>query len=476
MRKLWLVFTLVACPCIALWTGCVHYRSKPLMSAQTASQFESRTLAGVGLRAFIETNSPEAAKEWPLREWNLDELTLAAIYFHPGLDVARAQWAVARAAMRSAGARPNPTVSVKPEYNVSAASGISPWAPGLSFDVPIETAGKRRHRVARASHVAEAARLEVLSQAWQVRSQVRRALADYAAIRTRLTLLQKRVELQEQIIAILEQRLAAGAVSANEVATTRVAATKWRAELVAERGRLSEARNAIAAAVGLPAKAVAGVEFRFELAVEADAARMVDSVDLRRAALQGRVDIRAALAEYAASQAALQLEIARQWPDVHLGPGYQWDQGEDKWSLGLSITLPVLNQNQGPIAEAEARRTEVAARFTALQAKVITELDTAEAAWRTAEEQLRQTEELRAAQARQLSRIEAAQAAGGADRLEIAAARLEVAAVELFRHGALVRAARAFNDVEAGLQRPVEFPEAVALRPVKVERSTAVHD
>jgi outer membrane protein TolC len=33
----------------------------------------------------------------------------------------------------------------------------------------------------------------------------------------------------------------------------------------------------------------------------------------------------AALADYAASEAALRLEIAKQYPDIHLNPGYQLD-------------------------------------------------------------------------------------------------------------------------------------------------------
>ena len=41
-------------------------------------------------------------------------------------------------------------------------------------------------------------------------------------------------------------------------------------------------------------------------------------------------------------------------PDVHLNPGYQFDQGDNKWSIGLTFDLPILNQNQGPIAEAKA--------------------------------------------------------------------------------------------------------------------------
>lgn len=444
--------------------GCAHFEDKPLVPARTAEALESRSLAETGLRDFVSTNLGRNFPAWPPSEWDLDQLTLAAIYFHPNLDVARAQWAVAQAGVKTAGGRPNPSVSVTPEYNVNAASGVSPWAPAISFDVPLETAGKRRHRLTRAAHLAEAARLQVFNQVWQTRAQLRTALTDYSALTSRLASLRSRVELQEQIVVLLEQRRAAGAISANEVATARIALSKWRTELTAAQSRLDQARAAIAAAVGLSVKSLAGFEFRVDLDAETPAARITDVTELRRVALQQRADIRVSLAEYASSQAALQLEIAKQWPDVHLNPGYQWDQGESKWSLGLSIELPVLNQNQGPIAEAAARRVEAAARFTAFQAKVIAELDRAEAGWRSAQEQLRQTGEILTAQRQQVSRLEAAQAAGGADRLDIAATRLEVVAVELLRQEALVQLAQAVNDLEAGLQRPIDFLETTALR------------
>ena len=41
-------------------------------------------------------------------------LTLAAFYFHPELDVARAQWAVAEAARITAGERPALAAGVAP--------------------------------------------------------------------------------------------------------------------------------------------------------------------------------------------------------------------------------------------------------------------------------------------------------------------------------------------------------------------------
>lgn len=58
---------------------------------------------------------------------------------------------------------------------------------------------------------------------------------------------------------------------------------------------------------------------------------------MRRQAVLNRADILAALAEYA----------ARQYPDAHLNPGYEFDQGDNKWILGLSLELPLRTPNGG---------------------------------------------------------------------------------------------------------------------------------
>jgi len=77
------------------------------------------------------------------------------------------------------GSGPNPTISFAPE-DVTRTS-IFPWVLGGSFDVPIETAGKRRFRLAQAGSLSEAARLNIATAAWRVRSHVRKSLLDLYA-------------------------------------------------------------------------------------------------------------------------------------------------------------------------------------------------------------------------------------------------------------------------------------------------------
>src|SRR5919109_5311538 len=221
----WLLFIL-----FGLVAGCAHYQPKPLPPAQTASKLESRTLADAGLRSFVATNAPELAKEWPRRSWDLAGLTVVAFFYHPSLDVARAQWGVATAGLKTAAGRPNPTVSVTPGYNFNAASGISPWIPGVTFDVPMETAGKRGKRISRAEHLAESARQNMTTVAWQVRGNLRTALIDLMTSERRRALLRQQLEVQQRIAELLEQRYRAGAASAVEVLAARGALTKPQAE------------------------------------------------------------------------------------------------------------------------------------------------------------------------------------------------------------------------------------------------------
>src|SRR3954451_3719225 len=100
-----------------LLAGCARLENKPLSAAATARQLEARSLNDTNFKAFLEKNLDHTFTDWPLTNLDFPALTLAAFYFHPNLDVARAQWAVARGGETTASARPNPVLSVVPGYS-----------------------------------------------------------------------------------------------------------------------------------------------------------------------------------------------------------------------------------------------------------------------------------------------------------------------------------------------------------------------
>jgi outer membrane protein TolC len=203
-------------------------------------------------------------------------------------------------------------------------------------------------------------------------------------------------------------------------------------------------------------RALDGLEFSFDSLRTMPA--VVAPAEAQRQALLHRADILSALAEYAASQSALQLEIAKQYPDIHLSPGYEYDQGDNKWSLGLSVTLPVLNRNQGAIAEAQARRTEAAARFNALQAIVLAEIELAVAGYRAAMQKQADAEAMLVNLQRQENSARAMFAAGEISKSELVGLQLQFSATALARHEALAQAHQAKGQLEDALQSPLEAP------------------
>ena len=464
--KYWLaIFGLV------LMVGCARFHPQSLSPAETAAGLERRSLDNPDLKGFLEKNLKRELNTWPAAKWDFEMLTLAAFYYHPSLDVARARWAVAEAGKITAGGRPNPTLNVTPGYNTTTLTP-SPWIPLGFLDIPVETAGKRGYRIAQAAGLSESARLNIASVAWQVRSGVRRSLGTLQAAQEAEVLLREQQGFQAENLGLLERQHEAGAVSAFEVSQAGIAADNARLALRDAERQSVEARVQLAEAIGVPASALEGLKFSFqgwgELPGEASVA------DARRQALLNRSDILGGLADYAASQAALQLEIAKQYPDVHLQPGYQYDQGDSKWSLGITVELPVLNQNQGPIAEAKARRAEAAARFNALQASVLSEIDHAVAGYRAALQKRADADELLARSQKQEQRSRAILDAGEISKGDLVAQRLQLSASALAHLDALVKSQQALVQLEDALQSPLGLPASLWQTSPRVSESHQV--
>jgi outer membrane protein TolC len=331
----------------------------------------------------------------------------------------------------------------------------------VNFDVTVETAGKRGLRMEHGRLVAEAARLNIAATAWQARSNARTALLNFTATQRRALLLRDQTAAQEKILALLEQRLQAGALTSSELSFSRINLHRIRLDtLDAERLHV-EAEGQLAEAIGVPVKAVEGIKLSADPLASTKMPEELTTSDVRRQALLTRADILSALADYAASQAALRLEIAKQYPDFHINPGYQWDQGESKWQLGLTVELPLLNRNQGPIAEAEARRAEAAARFNAVQAKVMAEVDRTVAVFRITEKNADLLQSLAAAQTRQREAVQAQVQAGAADQLDLLNAQFDYGNAELGRLDGQMRLAQAVGALEDAVQRPLGIPQGI---------------
>jgi outer membrane protein TolC len=436
---------------LILAAGCATFHSQPISPEKSADAFDSRSLSDGNLRAFLETN--HVAGDWPRQSWDLNALTLAAFYYQPALAEARAQWAAVEATQITAGQRPNPTVGFTPTKDTTT---TPPWIYGVTWDIPIETAGKRGKRIAGAKNLSEAAKWDFVSAAWQARSHVRAALLNLYSARETESLLARQEAAQSNVVRLLEGQLTAGAVSSYEVTQARVTFGTTRLARQDATGQSAQARVQLAGALGLPLRALDGVKFSFTGLDQFP--QNLTAPEVRRDAVLNRADVRGALADYAASQSALQLEIAKQYPDLHLGPGYELDQTDNKWSLGVSLDLPILNHNQGGVAEAKAKRAEAAAHFLTVQTTAIAEIDGALAGYDAALKKSAMAKTLLDDMQKQLDSVHAQAQAGEAEPLALATAEAEYATGTQNQLGALVKAQEALGQLEDAVQSPLTLP------------------
>lgn len=434
--------------------GCATYEPKPLNPAAAEARFMAGSLSDPGLNSYLMANLP--GQHSASDDWDLKRLTLVGFYYSPELAVARSQVAVADAAIITAAMRPNPQVALGGVGTPSVAPNFAPWGIGLAdFQFQIETAGKRDLRILGAQRRADAARLRMGEMAWRIRGRIRAAFVDHLFALKENELLHDERDAMLLRTELVRERLNAGEASAPEATAALSALSAVNVAARQADGRVLETRGALAAALGLPPGALDGVPMAWPSAEDPATQEPFDEAAIRRLALTNRLDLRAALVDYAAAEAALRLEIAKQYPDIYLGGGYNWEAGDNLFQLAPLINLPILNRNEGPIAEAKARRDEAAARFVALQARVISDSAAAFVRYRAALAQLREADRTVDLQRAALESIRRAVSVGEQDRLALA--DVEVRSFAL-RHTRLdmLRAARvALGALEDACERPL---------------------
>ena len=410
--------------------GCAHFSAKPIDAGASASRISDRRLSR--------------------KTWTLKALVDEAVRNHPEVALARAQYSTVKAGLRTAGESPNPTVLLSPQI-------ITPldWIAGtygVDIDWTIETAGKRSRRMDVSHEQARAAACRVVDATWKVRAAVRKALLELFAGERRAGLVADAIAKQQELIKMIDARIKAGAVSHLELAQPRLLMVQLRLQESDAAKAAALARVSLAEALGMGRAGLESARFSFA-AFEGVPGRRVAH---RRAALTHRADVLAALSEYAAAEAVLRLEIAKQYPDIHLSPGYQLDGGANKWGLGIGFTLPILNQNKGAIGEAEAKRREAAAKFNVVQAKVLADCDRAAASVSAARAKLATTESLIAEQGHQFETEKRLVAAGEGDKIALLSAEVERATTSITRLDALVELQAALGALEEATQAPLE--------------------
>lgn len=432
--------------------GFQEYIAKPLNTAEIAEKFARRQVDHQQFHDYLLANGYNPA-QIPIQQWGADELVYCALFFNPNLDVARAQWRSAEAAKMTAAVRPLPNLKGNYGDSNNANDEIKPYTYALSIDLPLETANKRNIRIENAEHLSEAAKLRIAQSAWQIRSEVIKTLFEYQYNQQLLDLLTKEQNYRQQIVAMFQKRISVGESASTELSRANLLLQEITTQLNEKQRYQLVLQSRLASSLGMPLERVA--QMQLSPAADAKSLTLNLSEDLQTQALLNRLDIRIALERYAAAEARVKLEIAKQYPDIILTPNYTYEFGNKIWSLGLSGLMTFITKNKMPIAEAKQLREVEATQFEALQNTVIAEVSTAKAKLEQSRQMLQNQEKLLAQQQDNTDRIERKFKAGEADRLELTYARLESLVAQKNYTLANYMQLMSVNDLENIVQAPV---------------------
>lgn len=431
------------------------YTAKPIDVHQISQKISQKNPHGDEFNQFL-INNGYPAEQIPVKKWGVTELSYCAIFFHPSLDVARNQWRAAQLKEATASGRPLPAISTNLGKSNNANDDISPYLFGLSIDIPIETANKRDIRIENATHLSQAAKLEIAQTAWGLRQQVASALTGYFSNLALIEVLEKEVTHREALLAMYQKRAELGVASSLEVSTAKLQLHAVQNELNGKVHHTPVLLAQLASNTGLPLQLIQ----HMPLADSADAELIAkhlnaDNLAIQSDALLNRLDIRVALSRYAAAEAKLKLEVAKQYPDLSLNPTYTYEFGNKIWSLGISGLLTLLNKNKLAIAEATQLREVEAAQFEALQNKIISDATSVIVALEKAKQMLHQQAALYQRQQHHTEKMQSRLNAGEIDRLEFTMAKLEEVSSEKSLLLAKFQLLSALQDAETLTQKPL---------------------
>jgi cobalt-zinc-cadmium efflux system outer membrane protein len=312
------------------------------------------------------------------------------------LQAARRAVEAAGAGTLTAGARPNPTLSLGvSQINLKEGVGSGPYSDkivdsNVRIDQLIERGDKRELRLANARSLESASNADLSEAQRQQRLALRSAYYDLLFAQDKVDIARDTISLFEGSVRAAELRLKAGDIAAADVARLRVDALRAQNDARAAEADQRRAQLALAYMIGAEGRAV-GIR-AVDPWPSIYAERAGGSVD---ELIEARPDVRAAKNRFEAAQNARELARSLRTRDVSVGasfdhypvnPAFANGSGAgtgNTFGVFLSVPLFLGYQYEGEVARAEVdysaamealekvraqARTEIAKAFSDLQA------------------------------------------------------------------------------------------------------------
>jgi outer membrane protein TolC len=297
----------------------------------------------------------------PLLLSDEDSVVRFALSHNPDLQAAHWSEDIAVAGVTSAAAVANPVA--RGEWLHLQSGADYGWGVGLEWQPPQPGVYGSRKDAARAQ--VRAAKADLNERAAELEAEVRRAYSQIQALEEELALAERSLTARRAVLQAVKERVNHGAANRIDLSLATVSLARGEQDrevlLMTRNTELTE----LEALVGLPATQTLEVKpgnVVVDAAVAAPHAPAVPAdAGLEQRAVATRPLVKADAARADAADAALSAERAKRYPWLELQARYRrHDQATypNDVTLGVAVTLPIFNQNAGPIAAAEASRRE----------------------------------------------------------------------------------------------------------------------
>jgi cobalt-zinc-cadmium efflux system outer membrane protein len=341
-------------------------------------------LLGVALLAAHGAAAQEARATGDV---TVDELVARALADNPDLQATQAEVDAAHGRLRQAGLRPNPMLELGVQQNVTGPDNN--LTAGVTL--PLDLNGRKAGRVGVAEGELGIRRAQAADRARLLRADVRMQAGEFLAVQRNLRFTEELLQANREALALLHAQVKRGAAAPLEEKMLRV-----------EVKRLEASRQLLhsqAEVRALQLKTLVGLEPEATLSLHGDLRPLPVHGDLQEGlaqALATRADLLVARAEGAMAEAMVHKEQAEGRWDANVSIGYmRQDFGYDLRGItssggtrpiqdvfqyvgaGVSIALPVRNQNQGNIAAAMATTKAAQRRLAAVMLAIRQEVTAA---------------------------------------------------------------------------------------------------
>jgi cobalt-zinc-cadmium efflux system outer membrane protein len=328
----------------------------------------------VKVRAADTSSEPEnwtAGYVDPIQGSSSIDLVRRALTANAQLAATRLEIDRARARLRQAGLRPNPTVDFEQQNGVFNSPGERGTT--IGFSMPLELAGQRGRRIDLARVELEASEADVADRERRLASDVRLAYIETLAALRELEVTQSLYSLDVETARVVEARVEEGDAAPLELNLLRAEVDRLRARRTLVEGRLQASATRLKQLVGMAQDEQLKLREVLMAPLLPDPPASLDAaIDF---ALRTRPDLRFARLSEGVALAGYRLVKAQAAPQVTAFVKYSNVLGtfddtpigvltdRDRiFGFGVSVTLPIFNRNQGAKAEAQLEITQAQRR------------------------------------------------------------------------------------------------------------------